>query len=107
MSRIFLAFTLWFISTGAAFAYCNDPGSPPRNPSSGEPRKPSCLSAIEHNSEFDCQDHEVRQYRYQLEHYIRDLEEFHMDIQRYVNDALDFTNCEINEKRRVKDRLRQ
>ena len=106
MTKGFLMTLLWvclFPGVGAAYCY---PPDLPDSPSTGyrpyPPSPPYCLDLFSgthrcEDWEIDSYNDAIRQYKYELEGYIRKLKQYVSDAGEFANEALNYAECEISD----------
>lgn len=105
-----LSFVFFLFSHVQAFSYCSEPsfyGSAPDAPSTySKPSVPYCMSGYSYSGDHDCEDYEIDAYFDEVNYYIDKLNdyvdearEFHSNMTRFVNDAIEYAQCEARDVR--------
>lgn len=81
------------MGTGPAMAYCSQPSAPYSRPSA--PTVPYCVNTWDNS--HTCDDWQIDSYNQSLRMYRSEVEDYVRALQRYVDEAVEYAQCEIRE----------
>lgn len=99
MKHLLMMLSTFSLLTTPAAAFCRAPGPAPQPPRSFDrPQPPECLRASG-GDQSACDRYELDRYSDEVARYIKKLEDFVYDAERYADKAATYAACEADDAR--------